>query len=107
MKDYSKDLFKIVGYSNADMEAMVRPNISYWADAWRRLKKNKVAIASMIILIIIIFLCLVGPYLTPFKFTDQNYDILDKAPFGKHWFGTDNLGRDLFARLWKGGRVSL
>lgn len=105
--EYSKSHFKIIGYSNQKMEAMVRPNVTYWQDAWRRLKQNKVAMASMGILAAIIAICIFGPVLSPFKFDVQDYEILDKAPFGWHWFGTDNLGRDLFVRLCAGGRVSL
>jgi len=107
MKDYSKDLFKIVGHSDTDLDVMVRPNVSYWQDAWRRLKKNKVAIISMVILVLTIIMCIVGPMLSSVDYQTQNYDVLDKAPMAKHWFGTDNLGRDLFARIWMGGRVSL
>lgn len=106
MTDYKKSMFKIVGYSNDELEAMVRPNISYWSDAWRRLKKNKVAIFSMIVLIVLIVLCIVGPFIAP-NFEKQNYGALDTSPSSAHWFGTDNLGRDLFSRLWMGGRVSM
>jgi len=102
-----KNKFRIVGCSDADADVINRPNITYWGDAWRRLKKNPIAMASLIFLIIMIFMCVFGPYLTPHKYDTQNYDILDKTPFGNHYFGTDNLGRDLFARTWMGGRVSL
>ena len=103
----NRDKFDIIGCADSDTDIIVRPNIGYWADAWRRLKKNKVAMVSLVLLIIIIGMALIGPFLSPYAFDEQNYDILDKTPFGKHWFGTDNLGRDLFVRLWKGGRVSL
>ena len=107
MKEYNKELFKIVGYSDSDLEAMVRPNVSFWQDAWRRLKKNKVAMVSMVILIILIVMSVIGPFISGHNYQEQNYDILDKLPSAKYWFGTDNLGRDLFSRLWMGGRVSL
>ena len=107
MKNYSKELFKVVGFSDTDMEAMVRPNIGYWSDAWRRLKKNKVAIISMTILIVIILMCIFGPLISGVNYQTQDYKMLDKAPSFKHWFGTDNLGRDLFTRVCMGGRVSL
>lgn len=106
MIELSKDKFKIVGYEYSASEAMVRPNISYWQDAWRRLKKNKVAILSLYVLGTIALMCIIGPYISKYKFDVQDYKLLDKAPYGDHWFGTDNLGRDLFVRTWKGGRVS-
>jgi len=102
-----KNKFNIVGCSDADAEVINRPNITYWGDAWRRLRKNPVAMISLGFLIVMILMCIFGPSLTPYKFDDQDYDVLNKRPFGNHWFGTDNLGRDLFARVWKGGRVSL
>jgi len=107
MKKYSKELFKVVGLSDSDMESMVRPNIGYWSDAWRRLKKNKVAIVSMTILILVILMCLFGPLISRYDYQTQDYKMLDKAPSISHWFGTDNLGRDLFTRVCMGGRVSL
>ncbi|MBC2582768.1 ABC transporter permease [Clostridium sp. DJ247] len=103
----NKDKFNVIGCEDINSDIIVRSSISYWADAWRRLKKNKVAMASLILLLIIIIMCIIGPWLSPFKFDAQNYNELDMPPNEKHWFGTDNLGRDLFVRLWKGGRVSL
>ena len=97
-----KTKFEIIGCSDADADRIDRPNITFWGDAWRRLKKNPVAMVSLVFLIIIILLCIFVPYLTPYKNNTQNYDLINKKPFGNHWFGTDNLGRDLFARVWKG-----
>ena len=48
-----KDLFEVVGYDKEVADTIVRPSITYWQDAWRRLKKNKVAMLSMILLITI------------------------------------------------------
>lgn len=88
-------------------DEIVRPAISYWADAWRRLKKNPIAMISLVILIISILLAIFGPYLVKYKFDAQDYKVLDNRPSAAHWFGTDNLGRDLWARCWVGARVSL
>lgn len=107
MAELSKEKFQIVGCEVGEADSIVRPNIGYWADAWRRLKKNQVAMASLIILGVISILCIIGPMLVPYGFNDQNYQMLTQTPTLKHWFGTDELGRDLFVRLWKGGRVSL
>lgn len=102
-----KRKFEILGCSDLDADKINRPAITFWGDAWRRLKKNPVAMVSLVFLVIIIIMCVFAPYLAPYKFDTQNYDALNKKPFGNHWFGTDNLGRDLFVRVWKGGRVSL
>lgn len=107
MAELSKEKFIIVGTENGDAEAIVRPNIGYWADAWRRLKKNKVAILSLIVLALLSILAVIGPMISGYGYNDQNYSLLTQAPSSAHWFGTDELGRDVFTRLWKGGRVSL
>ncbi|MCY6356405.1 ABC transporter permease [Clostridium sp. ZS2-4] len=107
MAELNKDMFEIIGCDNQDSDAIVRPNITYWQDAWRRLKQNKVAIFSMILLAIVAVMCAIGPYITKHPYTQQNMDMVNAAPNSEYWFGTDNLGRDLFSRLWIGGRVSI
>lgn len=80
-------------------------------DAWLRLRKNKMALGSAIGLLIIFFLCLVGPYLTGHSDTETQLAVGATAPFdadGKvHLAGTDELGRDQLTRIFVGGRVSL
>lgn len=100
------EMFVIEGIKE-DAEAPSRPRISYWRDAWRRLKENKVAIAALVILLILIFLIIFGPAISGYKFEQMDSDAINQAPSAKHWFGTDDLGRDLFARVWQAGRVSL
>jgi len=48
MVDISKDKFEIIGANASESQSIVRPSISYWQDAWRRLKMNKVAMASLV-----------------------------------------------------------
>lgn len=109
MLEINRDKFKVIGFESSESEAMVRPNISFWQDAWRRLKKNQVAMISLVILGILIIMSIVGPYINGYGYDVQNHDpsMLSAVPSAKHWFGTDNLGRDLFSRVWIGGRVSL
>ena len=107
MAQLSKEKFKIIGCENANADEILRPSMTYWQDAWRRLKQNKVATASLIILILISLMTIVGPYINGFSFEVTNNDLVNKAPDMKHWFGTDNLGRDIFSRVWAGGRVSI
>lgn len=107
MAELSKDKFRIVGCENVDSDEILRPNMTYWQDAWRRLKQNKVAITSLIILILIALFTIFGPMISAFKFEETNTDIINQAPNAVHWFGTDVLGRDLFARVSIGGRVSM
>ncbi|APF26149.1 binding--dependent transport system inner membrane component family protein [Clostridium sporogenes] len=107
MAEISKDKFEIIGIDKNASNEINRPNITYWQDAWRRLKQNKVAIGSLILLILIALMTIIGPYLTPYKYWATDSNIVNIAPNSDHWFGTDMLGRDIFARVWKGGRVSI
>jgi oligopeptide transport system permease protein len=77
---------------------------SLWMDSWHRLAKNKLAVASGVVLSFIGLACLIGLF---FDHTSQNLDLGATAPGWKHWMGTDVLGRDLFARVLFGGRISL
>ncbi|MBP2071140.1 MULTISPECIES: ABC transporter permease [Thermoanaerobacterium] len=107
MVDISKDKFEIIGANASESQSIVRPSISYWQDAWRRLKMNKVAMASLVFLIFLVLMAIFGPYMRPFDYAHQDLFNTNK-PFSKvHWFGTDYLGRDLFVRVWMGARVSL
>ncbi|KOR26103.1 ABC transporter permease [Clostridium sp. FAM 1755] len=107
MAEISKDKFEVIGIDKNASNEISRPNITYFQDAWRRLKQNKVAIGSLILLILIALMTIIGPYLTPYRYWTTDSTIVNMAPNSEHWFGTDMLGRDLFARVWKGGRVSI
>ncbi|MCF6097114.1 ABC transporter permease [Thermovorax subterraneus] len=100
-------MFEHVGKNISQMEAIARPSITYWQDAWRRLKQNKVAMLGLVIIILYTVLAIVGPYMTPYDYRTTNTEEIDQPPSAKHWFGTDTLGRDLWARTWMGARVSL
>jgi oligopeptide transport system permease protein len=82
---------------------------SLWADAWRRLRRNRAAIASLVGLIVIALVCIVTPMLSPTAIDDVFWDSISAPPdfASGHYFGTDDNGRDLFVRTMYGGRVSL
>ncbi len=80
---------------------------SLWRDAWHRLSKNKLAVIGGIVLVCLTLLCVVGPWLIKNDYQSQNLDLGATPPSATHWLGTDTLGRDLFARILYGGRISL
>ncbi len=96
---------------------------SLWKDAWRRLRKNHLAMVGGAILIVIIAFALVGamqlasrsaspafnwiPDPLPHQFDGTDLGIANEPPSLSHWMGTDVLGRDLFVRLMVGGAISL
>lgn len=106
--EFKKDDFEIVGKNLKDSQQIVRPSMTYWQDAWRRLKMNKLAMLSLVILCLVTIMVIVGPYMTKYSYFEQFIDKTNLKPMTEgHYFGTDSLGRDLFARAWRGGRVSL
>lgn len=107
MAELTKEKFRIVGIDKNKAEQITRPNLTYWQDAWRRLKRNKVAMISLCVLVVIILFCIIQPIIAGDKYMIQDMSIANQGSSIKHLFGTDNLGRDLFDRLWIGGRVSL
>lgn len=107
MAELSKEKFQIIGCENLDAEGILRPSMTYWQDAWRRLKKNKVAMVSLILLGLIVLMTIIGPMIGNFEYQVTNNDMLNVKPNSTYWFGTDTLGRDLFARVWIGGRISI
>jgi oligopeptide transport system permease protein len=82
-----------------------------WPDAWRRLRRNRAAVAAAALLAAILVASLVGPVLSPYTIdhVDWTLSALASPPSlaNGHWFGTDSNGRDLFVRVWAGTRVSL
>ncbi len=87
------------------------PTRSLWSEAWWRLCRNRLAVPSGVILLVITFLSLAGPFLAEtflhVNSKAQNLALVSKPPSAEHWFGTDANGRDLLARILEGGRVSL
>jgi oligopeptide transport system permease protein len=79
---------------------------SLWRDAWSRLRKNKLAVAGGLVLLVLTVLCVCGPWFSQ-TYQDQNLDLGATPPGAAHWLGTDTLGRDLFARILYGGRISI
>jgi oligopeptide transport system permease protein len=84
-----------------------RPGETYWQDARRRLKQNKLAMLGLYTIIFIILLAIFGPVFSPYSYSDQFLDKQGLGPCKEFWFGTDTLGRDLFVRVLYGARISL
>lgn len=107
MAALTPDKFKIIGYTQEEANRIDRPTISYWQDAWRRLRKNPVAMASLVVLGLLVIMVIVGPLIRGYDYESMNVVEKNLKPSAKYWFGTDNLGRDLFSRVWVGARASL
>ncbi len=96
------------GHRDALVQAASVKGRSLWDDARRRLMRNRAAVTSMIVLIVLVTAAIVGPYLTPYSYQAINKNDVWLPPLSNgHLLGTDSLGRDLLARLLIGLRVSL
>jgi len=91
------------------MSSSVEKKSSLWFDAWLRLRRNRAAVAGLWVLILIGAACIILPSIEGFLQDPNKIDLIHRnlKPTAEHWFGTDQLGRDLFARVLFGGRISI
>ncbi len=78
-----------------------------WLEMWRSLTANKAALVSLVFIAFLVFLAIFGPYLTPYSPIETDMASALQSPSATHWFGTDQLGMDIFSRVIAGTRVSL
>lgn len=111
--------------SEEEKASFIKPqkSISYWQDAWRRLKKNRVSMVALGVILLLALFAFIGPMLMPYSYEEQLRDSLNLAPFEyseaeqaridagesvfPHVFGTDTHGRDIMVRTMVGTRVSM
>lgn len=105
--DLRPELFRKISKDEASAEKIERESLSAWADMWYRFRQNTFAMIGFYIIIFMVLLAIVGPMLVPYDATVNDLFATNEAPSAKHWFGTDDFGRDMFARTWEGAKVSL
>ncbi|UVI29991.1 ABC transporter permease [Paenibacillus spongiae] len=76
-------------------------------EIWYRLRTNHWAMFGLYVLTAVIIMAIIGPMISPYDYFSTNLDATNQAPSSEYWFGTDNLGRDMFSRTWKGAQISL
>ena len=99
-----------------------RPSVSYWKDAWRRFRRDKLAVFGLVMLLIVSLFAIFGPMFCPYAYDESDFLSIAQWPskahwFGTanalsgptaaHWFGTDIFGRDVLSRVLYGARISL
>ncbi len=107
IQDIPLDMFEADEQSYDDADKITRPSVTYWSDAWRRFKSNKLAMISTIVLLLIAVLAIVVPMVSRYTYNQNDLTCVNQSPSLAHLFGTDDLGRDIFVRCWEGARVSL
>ncbi|WP_246206648.1 ABC transporter permease [Virgibacillus ihumii] len=83
------------------------PKIQLLQDMAGRLWQNKLSVAGGLFMVLLIIMAVFAEFLAPYDPAGQNYSKVLQSPSGSHWFGTDNLGRDIFSRIIFGAQVSL
>jgi oligopeptide transport system permease protein len=107
-RDLTPDLFGSIKIDEAEGERLAGPPIGFWKDSWIRLKKNRGAVVSLGILILLFAMAFViGPLLSQYSPYAQDLTRRYTGPSANFWFGTDEFGRDMWTRVWAGTRVSL
>ncbi|WP_379161604.1 ABC transporter permease [Paenibacillus sp. sgz5001063] len=99
--------FQKIGIDEKQAEVIQRESLSAWRDSWERLRQNKMAMTALGILALIILAALIGPLFSKYNYYSNDLLSTNKPPSSDHWFGTDDLGRDIFVRTWYGARISL
>lgn len=107
MEQISKEKFQVVGPKIADVETLSKPSLSFWKDVRIRFRKNKLALFGLVLLFLLIIMAIFGPLMTPYDYKTNDFSVVNQPPSAQHWFGTDDLGRDVFTRTWEGARISL
>lgn len=105
--ELNKELFELASSEEKKVDDIVRPSITYWQDAWRRLKSNKLALIGLIFIIVITLMAVFVPMFSKYDYFTNDFKVSNQKPSVAHWFGTDQFGRDLFVRVMYGARYSL
>nr|WP_281068140.1 ABC transporter permease [Paenibacillus silagei] len=99
--------FRKVGVDERQAEVIQRESLSAWRDSWERLRQNKMAMTALGVLGLIVLAAIIAPFFSKFNYYSNDLLNTNKPPSSDHWFGTDDLGRDIFVRTWYGARISL
>lgn len=101
----SPEMFEVVDRSE-NTDALSKKQVSYWKEVFYRFSHNKLAVVGLFLLFVIAGFAIFAPMFSSYTY-EQNVGLYNTAPSATHWFGTDDLARDIFVRAWEGARISL
>lgn len=107
MNLYDPSLFEPLSPEEKMHSEIMRPSLTYWSDAWMRLKRDRLALFGLIVIVMILLLAVFGPVFSPYEYDSMDFMVINEPPGFTHWFGTDTFGRDIFVRVMYGARISL
>ena len=88
-------------------QTLAREQVSLWADAWRRLRRNRLALAAFLYLVLLAVVAIVAIFYTPYPMAHQGVAVTYSPPSASHLLGGDAQGRDILSRLMIGAQISL
>ena len=103
--EFLADDFEFVSENKDDIKDVVMPAKPFWKDSIGRFIKNKGSVIGIIFIAVYILLAIVVPMISSWDYAAIDTSLANIEPNATHLFGTDNFGRDLFVRLWRGARV--
>ena len=103
----SPDLFTPIERVMAGSERIERKSMTAWQYVRYRLVSNKLAMTGLVLMVLTVLMAVFAPILSPYDHFTTNLENANRPPSWSHWFGTDDLGRDMFVRTWKGAQISL
>jgi len=106
-EELTDDMFELLDDSEKNSEFIAIESKTFARDAWDRFKKNKLALAGLIFLVIMVLCAIFIPIFSPYTFEGQDMMNRHALPSLAHPFGTDKLGRDILVRVMYGARISL
>ncbi|MFE1629042.1 ABC transporter permease [Brevibacillus reuszeri] len=101
------ELFRPKAQKTDGQIVQMRPSLTHFQQVARKLVKNKLAMLGLILILGMVLMAVIGPHLVPYSYSDQSLLTANQELSSEHWFGTDELGRDMFSRTWYGARISL
>ncbi|MGG4446230.1 ABC transporter permease [Brevibacillus sp. HB1.1] len=101
------ELFRPRAQKSDGQIAQMRPSLTHFQQVTRKLVRNKLAMVGFTLIVFLIAMAIIGPHLVPYSYSDQSLLNANQEISSEHWFGTDELGRDMFSRTWYGARISL
>ncbi|HBC27957.1 MAG TPA: diguanylate cyclase [Ruminococcaceae bacterium] len=102
-----QDQFVRVGKNREMMNSIARPSLTFSQNVWRKFKQNKSALFCCVVVIAIALMSILAPKMVPYDPNAADPLSITQSFSAQHWFGTDDFGRDLWARTWLGTRISL
>lgn len=107
VEEITPDLFVKLDDNEKDSEFIAVEAKTYFQDAWKNFRKNKLATAGLIFICFMLIMAILGPILSPYTYDQQDLTSRNALPSLRHLFGTDKFGRDIFVRVMYGARISL